>query len=1091
MAGVGGIAEWLEAIGLEKYAPAFADHEIDLAALPHLTEDDLREIGLPLGPRRKVLAARSRPLPNTSSPAVVSAAPAAERRHLTVMFVDLVGSTNMSVHTDPEVLADILRDYKRAAAAEVSDLGGTIAKFMGDGVLAYFGWPRAREDAAERSLRAAFAIVAAVRRLRDADGRPLQCRIGIATGLVVVGEAMGEGSAREDAVAGETLNLAARLQSLADPDGILIADSTHRMVGRLFSCDCIGEKTIKGFDTPVVAWRVTAEVAHTNRFSAVRASRTPLVGRDHELALLKTRWTEANGGEGRAVLVLGEAGIGKSRLAEALHEQIRTATHSYICWQCSAYHENNALYPVVQYVVAAAGIEDQDAPSIKLEKLATLLRAAGPPPERALPLFADLLSIPASAGYVGVTLPPVQRKAAVIAALSDWIARVAEASPLFLVLEDAHWIDATTQDLMTRLIHGAATVPILILVTARSSFASPWSGRAQVSVLGLNRLSNRQCETLIQEVAANDAGVRALVDQIISKGDGNPLYLEELTMAVLEANKASVPDTLQDSLMARLDQLGSVKLTAQIASVLGRRFASPLLQRVTSLSLESLDADLSQLVAAEVIYPIGRSSDRRFEFKHALMRDAAYNSLLLAHRRQLHERCARFLERDFVEVGEAEPELLALHFAQAGLHAEARSYAERAGDRAVSQYAYVEAISSYRMALEQNALQQTGRARDEAELALQIKLGAALVVIHGPQHSQVRETYLRAQALGTALDSLEDLFKATWGIWYHANIARDFDSAATAADQLIVLSKRSENDGHVLEAFHCRWSSELFSASYADSEADCVRGLAIYDPARHHSLSYLFGGHDPGVCAYCCRGTSKALRGEMETGLRLLDEGLALATQLDHPPSTAHVLMNAALTAMIVRDYSLTADLSRRLAEVAQKYNLPPHIAVGKYLQGWAEAHAGDLPTGIARMEAEFERVTTLGPMRALHAALFGETLALIGRRLDALAVLDRTLASLPFPDRGHYLSEIHRNRAVCLMGENRTDEALVAFTESERLAHLQGAALLRLRTAVSAFPVHTASGRKQDARDHLRTLMQEVSEGHDRPDFTQAGVLL
>lgn len=1085
------IEDWLRALGLEKYVPIFDRHEIDLNALTHLTEDDLKEIGLPLGPRRKILAARSVSSPPPTSVGFVAAAPAGERRHLTVMFVDLVGSTSLSTHTDPEALSETLKEYKRAAAAEIAHYGGTVAKYLGDGILAYFGWPRAREDAAECSLHAAFAVIARVGRLRDPLNHALQSRVGIATGLVVVGEVTGEGTAREDSVAGETLNLAARLESIAEPDGVFISENTRRIVGSLFDCESLGERELKGFDRPMSVWRVKGESAHASRFSAVRATHSTLVGREPELAILRQRWGEACDGEGRAVLLLGEAGIGKSRLTDALYSEVRAAPHAYICWQCSAYHENNAFYPVAQYILGAAGIADADTPSGKLEKLVELLNTTRAPLDRALPLFADLLSIPTSAGYAAPSLAPAQRKTALIAALSDWIARIAETNPMLLVLEDAHWIDATTQDLMTRLIHGAAGTPILIAITARPSFASPWSGRAQVSIIVLHRLTNRQCGDLVQELVSKRAVLPTLLEQIVAKGDGNPLFLEELTKATLETNSAGVPDTLQDSLMARLDQLGSVKQTAQIASVLGRRFARPLLSLVTALPPETLDADLSQLIAAEIIYPIGRMSDGHYEFKHALMRDAAYDSLLLAHRRELHENCAQLLAREFPEVAELEPELLALHSARAGRPAEARLYSTNAGDRAAAQYAYVEAINNYRAALAQLALLPADRQRDEFEMAIQLKLGGAYVIIQGAQHRLTRDAYARAKTVGETLDNPDALFKATWGVWFSATLARDWDVAALQAEDLVILSRRSGDDSHFLEGLHCRWSSSLFRGDCDNAIADGTQGQKLYDPERHHALSLTFGGHDPGVCAYCVSADASMQIGLTDTGTRLIAKGTALAEKLGQPLSTGHAFMNGSIALAIARDYAGTMRHAEKLLEVANRFNFPPQIAVANYLLGWAEAFSGDAQRGLARMEVEFERVTALGPMPILLTSLYAQTILSQGRAEDSLALLDRTIADLQFPDLGLYLPELHRIRADCLLVQRRTEEALRALVRADALADAQGAKLLKLRIAMCSFKAQTALGTPDMARTALKTLADTFTEGRALPDLMEANALL
>ncbi|MGH2928857.1 MAG: ATP-binding protein, partial [Solirubrobacteraceae bacterium] len=427
----------------------------------------------------------------------------------------------------------------------------------------------------------------------------LQCRIGVATGLVVVGAEAGRGAGGEIAIAGEAPNLATGLQALAPPGAMVISDATYRQTWQLFECEALGDRPVGGFSAPVRAWRPLHEVSHLSRFRAARTVRTTFVGPGHELSLIADRWTTASEGTGRTVLILGEAGMGKSRLAEALHDHIREEPHNFVAWQCSPSHQTKALYPVVEYLTHAAGIVDADAPALRLTKLTELLQAAQMPLDGALGLFAQLLAIPPEAGFEPPALSPNQARAATIAALTQWMRRIAVVKPLLFVVEDAHWIDATTLELLVRLVGSVSDVPLLTVITARPEFASPWTGRAEVSIVGLDRLNNRDCEGLVREIAASAALQEAVVKEIVSRSDGNPLFVEELSAAMSEADASArrgVPDSLQSSLMARLDQLGDARQTAQVCSVLGRRFARPLLAQVANLAPGLLDADLSALV---------------------------------------------------------------------------------------------------------------------------------------------------------------------------------------------------------------------------------------------------------------------------------------------------------------------------------------------------------------------------------------------------------------------------------------------------------------------------------------------------------------
>lgn len=1085
------VGDWLKALGLEKYAPSFEAAEIDVVTVAHLTEDDLKELGLPLGPRRKILASNTKAI-SPPDPQDLEEQTSPERRQLTVMFVDLVGSTDMSVRLDPEILNDLLKSYKDAVAHEVTLHGGAVAKYLGDGVLAYFGWPHAREDAAECSIRCAFQLLERVKTMRAPDGAALQSRIGVATGLVVVGGTTGSGTAREDTIAGEALNLAARLQALAEPDGVVVADTTRRLAARRFTFESLGDQTLKGFDRSIAAWRPVSEAATGSGLAGGRSAKAALIGREHELASLQDRWASAASGSGRAVLLFGEAGMGKSRLCEAFQAGLRTP-HRLIVLQCSSFHETSALYPVIESISSLAGVNQADPPAERLRKLTALLSSADPTLERSIPLFAELLSIPPAAGYVASDLLPALRRSAIIAAVGDWITLAAEAEPLLLLVEDAHWMDATTLDLMTRLINGVGGAAMLILVTGRLHFASPWSGRSQVSIIALDRLDNRACEELVREITASRDVQPATLEQIVAKGDGNPLFLEELSWAVLESPSRegeAVPDTLQGSLMARLDQLQGAKQTAQICSVLGRRFARPLLLRIAGDDGPRLDLNLSLLVANEIIHPIGRASEGRYEFKHALVRDAAYGSLLLSRKRRLHESCARSLEQDFPESVRTEPELVAHHFAQAAMPTEASIYAEAAGDRGADSYAYVEAIANYREALSQTERLPTDEVRLRRELQLLLKLGPSVCIIGGPQHVEVGEIYARARKTAQALGDVEGLFKSVWGLWFQSNVSRQLTKAVAFAEELIALSERSSDDGHVLEALHCRWSSAMFQGEYVSASADAERGVGLYEPDRHHALTFSFGGHDPGVCACVVDGMCLVLTGQPEKGLARVTEGVALSERLKHPNSIAHALMCFLTAAVVARDHAAAAERALALYDLGSQYKFPPMTALGAYLVGWAEAQAGDATAGMARMEAEFPTLMRIGPMPLLYLALHADHLQRVGRAAEALAIIDDHMAGLKTADVGVLLSEVYRARGDCLEALGRSAEALQDLDRAAALAERQGARWLGMRVASSRVKAAAEGPDKVEAMSRLTDAIEAVSNVGSWPDLLDARAL-
>jgi class 3 adenylate cyclase len=566
------LGDWLEAQGLGQYSRIFADNDIDLDVLVDLTDGDLEKLGLSLGHRRKLLRALAKQKQESSrrqgsdTPETRPATPEAhdaERRQVTVMFCDLVGSTELANLLDPEDVGALIHRFQHACAGAITRFDGFVAKFMGDGVLAYFGYPQANEDAAEHAVSSALAIIGAIGQLRRPDGRAFQARIGIATGIVVIGDIVGEGAAREHSIIGETPNLASRLQAMADPNSILVGDNTYRLLARRFEYQSLGEHALKGFATPVRVWRVLCEAAVESRFAATRALRHgAFIGRGEETALLLDRWGLASQGHGRALLISGEAGVGKSRLVDTLSERIGDDPCTRVTCQCSPYHTNSALYPVIRHLERGAGFAPDDPDPVKLAKLVTLLAVTdGNPAAPAASLIADLLSLPTDR-YAKLELTAPQRKAATITGLVDLLTRLAEDAPVLLLLEDAHWIDPTTKELWTRLIGSIASTRLLALITARPEFASPWTSPGQVSVLELTRLTSAQSAELVAEIAAPRVLAPTLVDDIVAKSDGVPLFVEELTKAVLESStpdRPTVPATLQDSLMARLDRLGPAR----------------------------------------------------------------------------------------------------------------------------------------------------------------------------------------------------------------------------------------------------------------------------------------------------------------------------------------------------------------------------------------------------------------------------------------------------------------------------------------------------------------------------------------------------
>jgi class 3 adenylate cyclase/tetratricopeptide (TPR) repeat protein len=1050
------LRDWLRRNKFEQYADAFEANDIDLDILPELTEADLEKLGVSLGNRRRLMKAiAERASDAQKSPSGLSTstpAPAAEfsveaeRRQVTVLFSDLVGSTALSATLDPELLGALIRRYQDAAAGAIGRFGGFVAKFMGDGVLAYFGFPRAFEDAAGRAVRAALAIVAEVGGIERPDGLPLQARIGIATGLVVVGEIVGSGTAQERTIVGETPNLAARLQALAAPDTILIGETTQRLLGGSFELERTGEHELKGFSRPVPAWRVRSEASVESRFAAIRSGGyLPLIGRAHEMGLMLDRWRLARHGEGQIITVAGEAGIGKSRAIEALQEALAGEPFERIHLQCSSYHSDSALYPVIQHLGRAAGFTTADSPSARIEKLGALFAHRAATDAAAIPLLTELLSIPAPEPGVPLSLTPAQRKAATIALLVDEIVRLGETNPVLLILEDAHWIDATTLELMTRVTDSIGTARLLALVTARPDFAPPWLARPHATLLTLGRLSRAECAQLVAGVTASRGLPAETVAAIVAKTDGVPLFVEELTKSVMESageDSAAVPVTLKDSLMARLDRLGAAREVAQIAAVIGRQFTFALLDAVIPRGGTDVEAALTKLAEAGIVFPEGRGLERSFSFKHALTRDAAYESLLLGRRREWHERIARALEESFSELATSEPELLAQHFAEAGLAGPAADYRMRAGDLAVRRSAYQEAIAHFAAGLKVSEGLPERQDRTRRQLDFLLKLGPALMVVRGMQSAEVEEAYRRAAEIGESLGDGTGLFKAKWGLWLNANLRRKTALARDRANELVTLAQRSGDGDQLLEAYHCRWSTAYFRGDVAASLDTTLIGVETYDMARHRHLGHTFGGHDPGVCAYSSRANTLQIAGDREPAKESLVRGLALAEALDHPNSLAHALHNAATFHQLAGDRDASFAAAHRAAALAEKFGLSQWRAGSLLLTGWATATGSGTADAARLIDAEIDKATAVGTVPQYYLGLAAEVLLAAGRPADGLAHLDRALAAIDEPGIGFYLPEIYRLRGECLLALSRDnkDGARSAFATARDVARRQGA---------------------------------------------------
>ena len=1112
------IADWLKKLGLSEYAQRFAENHVDFSVLPELTDQDLKDLGIVLGDRRKLLRAiadlngiekiQSKPTEAATTPVAPQPQDSAERRQVSVMFADLVGSTALSARMDPEDLREIISAYQRCVTETVRRLGGFVAKYMGDGVLVYFGYPQAHEDDAERAVRAGLELIAAVSALKAPVS--LQTRVGIATGLVVVGDLIGSGEARERGIVGETPNLAARLQGIAEPNTVVIAEGTRRLLGSLFELDDLASRDLKGIPGSVRAWTVLRASSVESRFEAHHETKlTPLVGRDEELELLLRRWRQAVGGEGRVVLLSGEPGIGKSRLIVALDEQLQTEQHTPLRYFCSPLHTDSTLYPFISQLERAAGFERNDTIEAKHDKLSSLL-GASPNHDNDVQLLAELLSVPTGDRYPPLNSSARQKKQKTIEALVRQLEVLVRQRPVLMIFEDAHWIDPSSRELLDTTIERVARLPVLLVTTFRPEFHPPWTGQAHVSTLNLSRLGRREGAALAGSVAGCNVLPEEIVEEIIERTDGIPLFVEELTKAVVEArvrdgdeastlnrippSALAIPATLHASLMARLDRLGAVaREVAQIGAAIGREFSYEVLAPIAQKTDMEVQTALSRLTAAELVFCRGTPPQATYLFKHALVRDVAYGSLLRGQRQHLHGRIADVLAEHFPMSVEAQPEVMAHHYRVAGMAAAASTYFERAGDRAAARSAYIEAAAHFRAAIEQADRLPQKDERARRALTLLLKLGPAIASTFGESKPEVEAVYHRARDLGREVGDGPNLFRATWGLWIYANRKGDGQSRKWT-DELTSLAEQLADDDLLLEAQHCRWGDEFWGGDVPRILEATGEGIRRYDPKRHSHLGDAFGGHDPGVCALGCRAVALWLHGFADQAQRAAEETLALAETLSHPPSMAFAQRVSAIGFMVARDRIRCVAVVQGMAAVAEKFDLPIFGWFGRYFMGWAKAQGPTLLDGLAMMEEAFPFIASAHGYAGtkLHGYHLAEARFEAGRVADALALVDHSLSAGEGSTRGLYASEIHRLQGLFL-GNLRfpAEEAERPLCTALEIADAQGAFLLKLRAATSLARLWREQGKRDEARDLLAPVYGWFTEGFDTLDLKEASVLL
>ena len=1093
------IGGWLRSLGLERYEAAFRENEIDETVLPSLTAEDLKDLGVGIvGHRRKLLDAiavlrayASAKAPTAEAPPTLPKSPqdTAERRQVTVMFSDLVGSTALSARIDPEDLREVISGYQKCVAETVGRFGGFVAKYLGDGVLIYFGYPHAHEDDAERAVRAGLELIAAVGALKAVSS--LQSRVGIATGLVVVGDLIGTGSAQEQAVVGETPNLAARLQALAEPNAVVIAESTRKLLGNLFELQDLGTREVKGIAEPVRAYAPLRASSVESRFEALHgAALTALVGREEELELLMRRWEQAKAGDGCVVLISGEPGIGKSRIAEAMQERLGAEPHTRLRFFSSPYHQDSALYPAIAQLERAAGFRREDTAEQRLTKLEALLAQATNDVGGVAPLFADLLSIPTGERYPALALTPQKRKEKTLQALVAQAEGLAVRQPVLMIFEDVHWSDPSTRELLDLLIERVTTARLLVIITFRPEFSPPWVGRPQVTLLTLNRLPPRQRIEMISRMIGGKALPREIADQIVERTDGVPLFIEELTKSVLEsglvteageryavagpAGPLAIPTTLHASLLARLDRLAPAREAAQIGAALGRSFSHELISAVAQMPLQKLDDALEQLVRAELIFRRGTSPDAEYTFKHALVRDAAYDTLLRSNRQQLHARIAAVMESKFPEVVTMTPEVLAQHYTAAGVAERAIPYWSKAGEAALRHSNLAEATSNLKKGLELIPNIADEKVRAQLELNLQVTLAATLSGSRGFAMPEVEQAYVRARTLCDQIGGAPELLPVLYGLFVFHWVRGHLETALRNAEEMLRIAEEAD-DASLLLIAHYSLGGVLWHIGESRTALDhLLQAHAQYDEKVHASLASAYG-QDLGVWTLSYLEHAYLVLGYPDKGSRAIHEAVALARQLNHPLSLCNALIFNAMSSGHRHEGALASKFSEEARNLATKHGFPQYVAIT----------TGGRQGIIARREIGMNVGLPLVLISIAEGLLAGG---------QARAALDSTDEALSWiEENGEHAHEcnVHCCRGDIFRVLSEPDRAQDEYETAISVARQQEAKFWELRASVHLARLWRDQDKRDEARDLLAPVYGWFTEGFDTRDLKEAKILL
>jgi class 3 adenylate cyclase/tetratricopeptide (TPR) repeat protein len=1091
-----------------------------------LTAEDLKDLGVAaVGDRRKLLEAIAALRTDTGgkTPSVDAtitwSTPTphpedrAERRQVTVMFSDLVGSTALSTRIDPEDLREVISAYQKCVAETVGRFKGFVAKYMGDGILVYFGYPQAHEDDAERAVRAGLELVAAVGALKT--HAPLQTRVGIATGLVVVGDLIGSGASQEQAIVGETPNLAARLQGMAEPNMVVIAEATRKLLGSLFELEDLGQKDLKGLTGPARAWAALRPSPVESRFEALRASSmTALVGRERETESLLRCWSKAKTGEGQVVLLSGEPGIGKSRMTAALVERLASEPHTRLRYFCSPQHTDSALYPITSQMERAAGYAHDDTAQAKLDKLDALLAQSFTSRVDAA-LLAEMLSLPNDGRYPPMELPPQQRRQKTLEALAARLEAVSQSKPVLMIFEDVHWIDPTSLEALHRSIDQIKALPGLLIVTFRPEFVAPWIGQSQVTSIILNRLDERDAAAIVANLAANKALPSDVLAEIVQRTDGIPLFVEEMTKAVLEAESESdarktvaavpsssmaVPASLHASLMARLDRLGPAKDVAQIGAVIGRELSHALLAAVAPNAGAELQSALDRLFDAGLLFRQGVPPQASYLFKHVMVQDAAYGTLLRERRRALHARIAETLESHFAEVAESQPELLARHCTEAGLIEKAAGLWGKAGQRSLARSAFVEAAAQLTRALAQlEGLPATPALRRE-QITLQVALITPLCHVKGYASPETKAAVERARLLIEEAEALgeppEDpllLFSVLYGFWVANYVVFNGDVCRDLAEQFLALAEKQEATVPLIMGHRLMGATLLHIGDFAEGRAHYAQALALYDPAEQRPLVARFGGVDIRVAILANRSIGLWPLGYAKAALADAEQALQYAREASHAPSLMFALLYASITYSFCANYAVAKAVADELVALGDETGATFWKAAGIAFQGSVLSLTGQAADAVHTITSGITAWRSMGgtAFSPWWLSCLASAYAELSRYDDAWRYIGEAITLVETTKERWCEAEVYRMVGEIALLSSNAAKAEGYFQRALAVAGQQQAKSWELRAAMSLARLWRDQGKVQQARELLAPVYGWFTEGFETRDLKEAKALL